>query len=83
MTRFLLTSKNKSQNASKAGATYEKVDNQTVVFDSNPTIQKENKEKAVEFVKRLFSENEYKIVKDSYVFNNIKYKEIEDNFLQN
>lgn len=79
LTRFLLTSKNKSQNASKAGATYEKVDNQTVVFDSNPTIQKENKENAVKFIKRLFSQNEYKIVKDSFVFNNIKYKEIEDN----
>ncbi len=53
LTRFLLTSKNKSQNASKAGATYEKVDNQTVVFDSNPTIQKENKGNAIEFIKEL------------------------------
>lgn len=79
LTRFLLTSKNKSQNASKAGATYEKVDNQTVVFDNNPIIQKENKSNAVEFIKKLFLQNEYKKIKDCFVFNNIEYKKIEEN----
>ena len=82
MTRFLLTSKNKSQNASKAGATYEKVDNQTVVFDSNPTIQKENKGNAIEFIKELFAKKEYKTIKDCYVFNNINYVEIENNLFK-
>ena len=82
LTRFLLTSKNKSQNASKAGATYEKVDNQTVVFDSNPTIQKENKGNAIEFIKELFAKKEYKTIKDCYVFNNINYVEIENNLFK-
>ncbi len=83
LTRFLLTSRNKSQNASRAGATYEKVDNQTVVFDSNPTIQKENKENTIEFIKRLFDKKIYKIVKDCYVFNNINYEEIEGYLFKN
>lgn len=82
LTRFLLTSRNKSQNASKAGATYEKVDNQTVVFDSNSTIQKENKENAIEFIKELFDKKEYKTIKDCYVFNNINYVEIENNLFK-
>ncbi len=77
LTRFLLTSKNKSQNATKAGTIYEKVDNQTVVFDNNATIQKQNKDKALEFIKKLFTKNKYKNFKDCYVFNNIDYKKIE------
>ena len=78
LTRFLLTSKNKSQNASRAGTTYEKVDNQTVVFESNPKVQSENKDNAIKFIKGLFLKNDYNIVKDSIVFNKVNYKEIEE-----
>lgn len=78
LTRFLLTSKNKSQNASRAGATYEKVDNQTVVFESNSKVQSENKNNAIKFIKGLFLKNDYNVVKDSIVFNKVNYKEIEE-----
>lgn len=82
LTRFLLTSRNKSQNATKAGATYEKVDNQTVVFNSNLTVQIENKNNTIKFLKDLFMENNYKIIKDSYVFNNVNYEKVEKDLLK-
>ena len=53
ITRFSLSSKNKMQGAVQAGANYEKVDDQTVVFKKDKEIQKENYNVGIDFVNNL------------------------------
>lgn len=80
LTRFLLTSKNKSQGAKKVGAIYEKVKSQTVIFEKNVDVQKRNLNIMKEFIKFLFENkhNEENNVDTNYVFRKIDFDEIKD-----
>lgn len=83
LTKFLLTAKNKSQGAKRVGSTYEKVNSQTVVFENNIEIQKENLKTMEDFMSKLFttyslSENN---IDKNYLWNNIPFEFICDNLL--
>ena len=85
ITRFLVTSRNKSQNASRVGATYEKVDNQTVIFDRDEEMLKNNKEIAISFIKYIIEnfKNANNTMDDNYIYNNIEYSSIKEKLFNN
>ena len=80
LTRFLLTSRNKAQGAIRAGAEYEKVKSQTVVFEKDKDIQKKNLSIYIDFIKYLINtktiaQND---VDDNLVFRDVSFDEIKE-----
>ena len=82
ITRFSLSSKNKMQGAVQAGANYEKVDDQTVVFKKDKEIQKENYNVGIDFVNNLSKKyKDYETNDENTVFNNVEYLYIKEELL--
>lgn len=83
ITKFLLTSKNKSKNAVRCGATYEKVDNQTIVLQDDPSIQKENLNIAIQFIQNLIQKEKMQEnqIDENYIYSNIDFETIQSELL--
>ena len=80
LTTFKLTATNKMQNAVKYQTIYEKVDNQTVIFDDDIDIQRNNLINTINYIKN--KENNLIQEKDgNYVERNVSYSELFDNLL--
>lgn len=83
LTRFLLTSRNKSQGASRVATIYEKVKSQTVVFEDDENVQRENLKIMLDFMKKLFEQYDQTIndKDENYLWRNIPFKFICDDLL--
>lgn len=78
---FLLTARNKSQNATICETTYTKIDSQTVVFEKNVKKQKENLQTTMEFIKQLGIMQNYKSIRENFVWNEIDFDFLKDKLL--